>query len=382
MNARRLAALCGLAALAACASTGRRTQPVSSSAGLLIGSMRFQKLIVPFPDRYADMIHLAPVDAKGVPDADHAVTSHWAGDRQVYFFNLQPGRYAVLGGSYLAHGLRYTFRFKPEQSRQVLAEVVGGEVRFLGVVTVRREFQDWIVFVGNMLKSAAVVLPPWRPWTTRAAGALRLVDSSRLSELDALAAARRDLAGTLWFDAVNGRLNRMGGPPPEPATTGFWRKRPKPHQAAEAFSWVDTLEWGEPQPIKGGLEWRQAKDKARIAVRFHREGEPGFRPLEDYLRELRGLGSLEDSHAFEEVALSTTVARVIRYTKHVYPEPYLTGSVRVVYLTEVAVAPGAGGYYVLQYRARKGDFAKFRKDYLRFRSRLLLFPPPKEEGRP
>ena len=116
-------------------------------------------------------------------------------------------------------------------------------------------------------------------------------------------------------------------------------------------------------------------------MRFQKEGEPGVKPLEDYLRELRGLGSLEDSHAFAETMVSTAVARVIRYSKYVYPEPYLTGSVKVVYLTEVAVVPGTGGYYVVHYRARQKDFAKFRKDYLRFRAQLRLFPPPKEEGR-
>ncbi|MBI5241894.1 MAG: hypothetical protein HY926_15585 [Elusimicrobia bacterium] len=381
MNVRHLAVLAALAGLAACASAGRRAQPVSPSAGLLIGAMRFQKLSIPVPDRYADMIHLAPVDAKGEMDLDRLVSSQWAADRQVYFFNLPPGRYAVLGGSYLAHGLRYTFRFKPEQSRQLLAEAVPGEVRFLGVAIVRREFQGGGAFLGNMLKSAAVVLPPWRPWTTKVLGALRALDDSRLAEVDALAAARRDLAGTLWSGPVGARLNRLGGPPPPSVTTGFWRKRSKPQRPAETFSWVDTLEWGEPRPVKGGLEWRQPKDRARIAVLFRREGDAGFQPVDDYLRELRGLGSLEDSHAFEETVISTAVARVIRYTKYVYPEPYLTGSVKVVYLTEVSVVPGSGGYYVLHYRARKEDFAKLRGDYLRFRSQLRLFPPPKEEGK-
>jgi hypothetical protein len=230
-----------------------------------------------------------------------------------------------------------------------------------------------------MLKSAAIVLPPWRPWTTEVGGSFRAVDLTRLSEVEALTAARRDLAGTLWTTAVDARLNRLGGPVPEPVTTGFWRKRPKPVQAAETFSWVDTLAWGRPQAIKGGLEWRQPKDQARIAVRFLKEGEAGFRPLADYLRELRGLGDLEDSHAFQEVALSTTIAQVIRYTKYIYPEPYLTGSVKTVFLTEVAVAPGLGGYYVIHYRARREEFRKYHPDYLRFRSHLRLVPPVKIE---
>jgi hypothetical protein len=207
------------------------------------------------------------------------------------------------------------------------------------------------------------------------------VDTSRLAEVDALVAARRDLAGTLWREKVEPRLISLGGPPPASVTTGFWRKRPVPHQNAGTFSWIDTLGWGPPLPVQGGLEWRHPKDRARIAVRFRKEGEAGFKPFEDYLRELRGLGGLEDSHAFEETVISTAVARVIRYTKYVYPEPYLTGSVKVVYLTEAAVIPGTGGYYVLHYRTRKEDFAKFRRDYLRFRAQLRLFPPPKVEGK-
>jgi len=370
--------LAAAAVLASCATAGRRLPLDSASAGLLIGALRFQTIMAPFPDRYGDILHLAPVSAQGEPDTDHPLSSQWAASRQVYFFNVPPGRYAVIGGSYLAHGLRYTFRLKPEYARHVLVDVRPGEVSFLGVVRVQREFQDWLVFGLNMLKSAAIVLPPWRPWTTEVGGGFRAVDATRLSEVAALTAARRDLAGTLWLPSVNTRLSRIGGPVPEPVTTGFWR-RPEPAQAAETFSWIDTLQWGRPRVIPGGLEWSQPKDKALIAVRFFKEGEPGFRPLEDYRRELRGLGSIEDRHAFADVMVSTVVGQVIRYTQYVYPEPALAGSVKTVLLTEVTVVPGQGGYYAIFYRARREEFRTYLPEYLRFRGHLQLFPPRQTE---
>ena len=334
--------LAAAAVLASCATAGRRLPLDSASVGLLIGTLRFQTITAPFPDRYGDIMHLAPVNAQGEPDTDHPLSSQWAASGQVYFFNVPPGRYAAIGGSYLAHGLRYTFRLAPEYARHCLVDVRPGEVSFLGVVRVQREFQDWLVFGLNMLKSAAIVLPPWRPWTTEVGGGFRAVDTTRRSEVAALTAARRDLAGTLWLPAVSTRLSRIGGPVPEPVTTGFWR-RPEPAQAAETFSWIDTLRWGRPRVIPGGLEWSQPKDKARIAVRFFKEGEPGFRPIEDYRRELRGLGSIEDRHAFADVMVSTVVGQIIRYTQYVYPEPSLPGSVKTVLLTEVTVVPGQGG---------------------------------------
>ena len=381
MHPRRFLPFLAAAALAACAAMGRRHQPAAASAGLVFGSLQFKKAVIIFPDRYADIMHLAPIDSRGELDYDHPLSSQWAAGELVYFFNVPPGRYAVIGGSFLAHGLRYTFRLLPEQARQCPVEAKAGEAVFLGVVMMQRQLPDLLPAGLHALKNAALLLPPWRPYTAEVEATFKAVDTTRLSEIDALVTASRDLAGTLWTAVVRERLDRLGGPVPEPVTTGFWRKRSKPALRSKSFTWIDTLEWGRPFVIKDGLEWRQPKDKARIAVRFHKEGAPGFQPLEDYLHDLRALGSTEDTHAFETVVLPTGGGSSIRYTKYIYPEPFLTGSVQDMFVTEATVVPGQGGYYVVQYRARKDDFPKFYPQYLRFREHLLLAPPalPEEE---
>ncbi|MFA6003785.1 MAG: hypothetical protein WC881_06930 [Elusimicrobiota bacterium] len=372
----------GLAAAAlwtaGCATLGPVAQQSSPSLGLVMGSLEFAKISFPFPDRFAGSLHLAPLLASGEVDYYHPLSSDCQRDGQVYFFNVPAGRYVLLGGSYLAHGLRYSLRFKPEQMMQTKIEVKSGEVRFLGIILVKKQFRDWWTFIGNVLQSAAVLLPPWRPRTVEVDAAFKTVDRTSLSEIEALTMARRHLSGTLWAAAVGGRLSRLGGPLPDTPTEGFWRKTVKPVLNAESFSWVDTLQWGPPRALKDGLEWRQPQDRARIAVRLVRSGSAGFKPQADYLQELKDLGSPEDTHVATEVLIGTRTAQTLRYTKYLYPEPYLVGSVSEVFSTEVVLVPENDGYYVLYYRARKNDFDRFYAAYLTFRLHLQLMIPAQE----
>ncbi|HAM35988.1 MAG TPA: hypothetical protein DEB40_11030 [Elusimicrobia bacterium] len=379
MDLRLVSILTAAVWLAGCATPGP-LQPSGPDLGLVVASVRFGRISRPFPDHYAQSLYLAPVSSGGEIDIDRPIASRLARERQVYFFNVPPGRYVVIGGSYVAHGLRYRIRFKPEHALQTAVTVKPGGISFAGVVLVSRNWQDWLAFTLNILRSAAVVLPPWRPLSAEVEASFRSVDRTSYTEIEALTAARRHLAGSLWLPVLGSRLESLGGPSPEIVSEGFWRKRSKPAQRAERFSWVDTLEWGPPRPIRGGLEWRQPKDKARVAVLYFKEAEAGVKPREEYLRELKTLGSPEDTHSLVEVRLSTLTAQSIRYTKYVYPQPYLTGSVSEVFVTETMVAPDAEGYYVLLYRALRKNFEKFYPEYRRFREqlRLEIQPPPEE----
>ncbi|MDD5656774.1 MAG: hypothetical protein PHF00_05910 [Elusimicrobia bacterium] len=363
--------------LGGCVSVPRPQHRTSPDLAVVVGQMRFEKIVRPFPDHDALSLRLAPLDAAGGIDEDRPLLSAYAQDGLVYFFNVPAGRYVLLGGSYLAHGLRYAFRLRGDAIRQTELKVAPGEAAFLGEVTVQRRFQGWDVFALNALKSAARLLPPWRALTTEVDAYFKFVDRGPFTEAQVLDLARRHLAGTLWVAGVEARLSALGGPPIEPILIGGWRKKPKPYEVEPRFRWLDVLDWGPPRRVQDGLEWRAPKDRARIVVLFRSADRPDFQPLDGFLRELKTLGSPEDEHAFADVSISTWTGRALRYTKYVYPEPYLTGSVQQVFLTEVSVFPAYGGYYAIYYRARRGDFDRWRGRYLDFRRRLELTPPPK-----
>lgn len=376
---RRTALAASFLALSGCASY-RPPAPSTLEQCALAASFRAEGVLTSSKDDATRAV-LVPVDAKGKLDLDHPVFSAFARGGQVYFLELTPGRYGPAAFSWVSHGLRHSFRFSAEETAEAAIELAPGQTRSLGDFVVKRRFPGWGKWLLGGAKSLRVLFPPWRPAQVSIDASLKIHDRTIPAEGRALRQAVRDLAGTEWASAASRRLLEIK--PPRDATVEglLWGRTSLPLKAAEGFSWVDTLQWGSPSPVEGGLEWRHPKRTARIQVRLVKEGSPGFRPLESLLSELKGRGSPEDSHASFEVAVSSRAGQAVRYTSYHYPEPYLTGTVTQVSVTETALVPDKAGYWVVQVRASQKDFERVVADFVKFRRFLRLEPPPKKEER-
>ena len=176
--------------------------------------------------------------------------------------------------------------------------------------------------------------------------------------------ARVDLQGTLWAEAVERRLAEFGDPLPPI----------KDRKAAKTFTYADTLEWGEPAAVEGGLLWR--KPRAVISLVFV---PPSSRELSAVLKELKETGAPEDAHMLTEVRISSRSAYSGRYTTYVYPEPALLGSAVKVYKTQAYVVPVESGYYKAQYRAEAAEFERHREAFEKFLRYVDFAPPPPKE---
>lgn len=375
---RRTAQTACLLALSGCASY-RPPAPSTLEQCAVVASFRAEGVLLSAKDD-ADRAVLVPVDAKGNLDLDHPVFSSFARDGQVYFLELAPGRYGPAAFSWVRHGLRHSFRFTPEETAEAALELKPGQTRSLGEFVVKRRFPGWGKWLLGGAKSLRVLLPPWRPAVSSIDAGLKIHDRTVPAEGRALRQAVRDLAGTEWASAASRRLSEIK-PPEVPTVEGLlWGSSALPLNDAEGFSWVDSLRWGSPLPVEGGLEWRHPKRTARIQVRLVKEGSPGFRPMQSVLSELKTRGSTEDTHASFSVSVSSRAGAAVRYTSYHYPEPYLTGSVVDVSVTETALVPDAAGYWVVQIRAAKDDFERVVADFVKFRRLLRLEPPPKKEA--
>jgi len=368
-----MARLCLLLALL-CACAGPRPRPPSdlrqSAAFLTFGT---EGLLFTGPD-YAARAALAPVDKDGKPDVDRVIFSNFRKDERLYFLDLPPGRYAPVAAYWTEHGLRHAVKI---EEKDAALDIPPGELRFLGDFTARRRWEDWPRFLLNGLLSAKILVPPFRPAVAFLDAPVRIHDKSAAAEIRALRAAVKDLSGTEWARAAQERLVAMKAPPPAlTERRGIFRRKEVPVKVhwTPMFGYIDTLEWGEPADVPGGLEWRHPKDKARVQVALR--DSP---PLATALEKLKGLGSPEDSHTHSMVYLSTRPAYAVRYTNYHYPEPYLTGEVVKVSVTETLLVPDPRGYFVVQMRASREDFPKVLPAFVRFRTYLRLEPPPKED---
>lgn len=372
--------LWGLAALllAGCSSLPPRQPSHVTQTGLFL-TFKTEGLLFSWADDAAAAA-VAPLRKDGTPDLDQAVFSNFRRENRVYFLDLPPGRYVLAAVYWTKHGLRHAVRPAAERSGgkpDPGVETAAGEFRFMGDYTAKRRWQNWPRFLLNGLLSAKILIPPFRPAVSFLDAPIKSRDQSPLAESRALRAALADLGKTEWSEAIRGRLASLKQAPELPTeTVGLFRRREVPAKVhwTPAFGWVDTLEWGEPREVPGGLEWRHPRREARVQVALR--SSP---PLSQALEELKGLGSTEDSHVHREVRLSTRSAYAVRYTTHHYPEPYLTGSVVKVAVTETLLVPDRDGYWVVQMRAARGEFSKLLADFVRFRDLLKLDPPPKED---
>jgi hypothetical protein len=328
----------------------------------------------------ADAAFLVPVDGAGKLEMDRPIAHSYEKDGQVYFLDLPAGRYALAALSYRDRGLRFTARLTREESLSTVMQVRPGEAGFLGELALKRVWQGWGRFFGNGARALSWLVHPSRRPVAPIASFVKIHDRSLKAQARALSAARRDLAGTEWAAAVERKLKQINLAPERPMEGMIWDRRALPLHETARFSYVDTLEWGEPTPVKEGLEWRHPKEKARIRLRLVTGREAALRPLAAFLRELKEQGSPEDTHILREVVLSSRPASAVRYTTYHYPEPYLVGSVVRVSITETLVVEDPQGYFVLQFRCAREDFDRLYPDFARFSGYLSLKRgAPKEE---
>lgn len=358
--------------MAGCAGQAPK-QPTDLDHCAIVAPMRVSHVLRKKTYYGADQGYIVPLDSAGKLDLDRPIKSDYAQEGQLYFLDLPPGRYAPVRFSFPAHGLRFSARLDNENSLGAVVSAGRGEVVFMGEFVLKRLWQgrgDWLT---NGLRSVAGLLTPWRRQILPLKSAFVFNDRSPRMEGVALKAARRHLAGTAWVSAIDARLAALNLTPARPVEGSFFgRKHPVAQQETPLFSYVDTLEWGKPLPTGGGYEWRHPKGRARIHLGLVMGEQALARPLAAFLRTLKEQGSFEDTHALSEVVLSSAPAWSARYTTYHYPEPYLTGSVVSVSVTETLVTADPRGYFVLSYRSSREDFERFYLDFQRFRALLEL----------
>jgi hypothetical protein len=365
-----------LAALLLAGCSSLPPQPEALSQTALVLSFKTEGMLFSWADA-AQRVALAPLKADGSLDLDQSFFPTLRRGARLYYLNLPPGRYAPVAAYWTRHGLRHAVRVPSERAKEFVVETKSGEFRFMGNIRFKRRWENWPRFLLNGLKSGRILLPPFRPAVSFVDAIFKLRDASKGAEAKALRAALEDLAGTEWTPAIRARLLSLKLPAEHPVEIqGFFRRRevPAPIRWTPVFGWVDTLEWGEPFEAGGGLEWRHPSKEARIQVAL-RTSPPFSRALET----LKGLGSPEDSHVHRETLISTRTAYAVRYTTYHYPEPYLTGAVVKVSITETLLVPQQEGYWVVQLRAARDEFSKVLPAFVRFRNLLRLHPEPKED---
>lgn len=358
----------------------RLRRPTSPDHGGIVMSLRFEGEQFPYwLGHQARELFFRKVLPDGTLDPTLTPANYRAGDR-LYALDLPPGRYALVAASYFTGRTRQLARFPEEWSKQWIVEVRPGELDFGGAVEVTRKFLGWGDFFWHGLRRAASYLPPFKRAVIPIDPGLARTDRSRGVELQALRLARADLGETAWGEAARAKLTAYGNPPPV-IMTGRWRKKPVPPHRAKTFSWMDTLDWGPPRKVAGGLEWRRPKQPVWASVAFVPASGENARPLDRELRLLREAGAPEDRHTLEEVRVSSRSAYEALYTTYLYKETELVGSDVRVLKTEALVVPVEGGFYKLQYRASAAAFDKFRPEFSLFIRYLDLAPPVIDEDK-
>jgi hypothetical protein len=371
-----LLALCGC--LSGCLGRGALREPSSPDRGAIVMAVEFKGAEFPYFRRHkAEELFFAQVGPDGGLDPNLVPANFRAGDR-LYALDLVPGKYALVAASYFTGRTRQLAKFEGDRSKQWVVEVKPGELVFGGSVLMPRKFPGWGDFIVHGFLRAVSYLPPFKRAVIPAEIGLSKTDLSRGLELQALRSAREDLAPTYWAQAADTKLVAYGNPPPA-LTTGHWHKKAVPRKRAESFTWVDTLGWGEPQRIAGGLQWRRAKAPIWIAVTYVPAQGERAKALDAELAALREAGAPEDSHTLSEVAVSSKTALAAVYTTYLYAQAALVGSDVSVLKTMALVVPAKEGYYKLQYRASAGEFERWRPDFARFIRYLDLAPPPLPE---
>jgi hypothetical protein len=290
--------------------------------------------------RDARFARLGPKDALEEP----FLRANYENDGVVYLVDAPPGRYAPVSAMFLRGGLKTWVKFDESLTKRSAQEVPAGEA----------------VYLGNYLFVQKKT--GWTKTTT-----FKDVDVGRSASEPALAKAKSHFAGTLWAEAVERAIRRVK-PPSYAAAVATPGNKVTPK-----FTYKDEfLHWGKPNPITGGLEWKQPQDYARIALVVLTPGMRGYRPKDEYLKFLRDAGSPEDSHVLKEELFSGKPAYTALYTTYFYPEGNLAGSAVRTLITETVYVPDGDANVLLVYRARKKYFDHFHKHFDRFRASVVL----------
>lgn len=332
---------------AGCASPwlkSRPREPTSEAAAAAIIRVRFEEGW--FQKKGARAVGLARLkNADEAFDAERV--SNLRSGENLYVLDLIPGRYSPSWASFKSAGREERVDLRRLFASSVTFTVKPGEVVFLGSYRLARRREGMRVQEIKLLR----------------------IDRTPAEARRALDAAGKDLAGTLWAQAVAKARTGLGPSELRRPIKDRYKRSPAP-QAGPGFLYTDVLGWGEPVQIAGGLEWRHPKDRARAAVVLLKPGMKGYLPLEAYAARLRTLGSPEDSHALGETSFSSRRALSARYTTYDYPEGRLLGSASEVYVTETAAALDPAGLWLVHYRAKREHFDRYYAVFKDFRDRL------------
>lgn len=379
----------GLAAVAvltaACATTHAPPKRSGLDQGLLIARADaygaiFRNWAVP-----ADSGKIVMLDSNGFEIPGKFAMSAFAANGYVVFFDLPAGRYAMRTASVPARGVRYQLILPqdPESKRAVVLRP--GTAAFLGAHGFNSRFPEF----GVALERAARIVGHWltpflkRPTLPRDAD-MRIFEPGPVQETLALLAVRDSLAGTQWSGLIAARLRELSAAEP-PKVAGGLRSREIPLREESFVGWRDTLKWGEPRRVEGGIAWRRPGGEAQVAVFFTTVSAPGFAGWAEAVSELRrsAAASVEDSGGVFEVQVATRIGPAARTTKYRYAQGTLVGSETAVIVTETVLIPDGSGIFTARLRAPRGEFDAALPAYREFLLQLVLGPPkPKAPPKP
>ncbi len=374
---RRLTARLALAvalAGAGCATTPPK--PTSVDHGMLVARVNVRGAVFGFTRDVATFGVVAKLGADGRPQDGPGAASGFAKDGYFYFFDLPPGRYALLSAGFYARGTRYRVVLPEADLGKRAVDLKAGGTAFLGAYELDGRFPDFVEAVDRAAAVVGRLLTFFlaHPPLPRDAD-LRSLDQAPAAEGKAMLSARTALAGTLWYPLASERVRALGTP--EPAALGGGL-RPKPLELRQEpfFAWRDVLEWGEPIRLENGLEWRHKDGVARAAVWFTTASAKGFRGWDAAVRELRAATVLDGPARLEEVRVSTRTGLAGRAKRYLYPEGTLVGSERRVSVTETVLVPDGSGLYTARLRADEKQFEEALPRFRRLLEQLVLGPPP------
>lgn len=384
MIRERAAASAGAAALvclaAACATVP--PAPTSTEHGLLVARAVHRGSLIRAWRSTATSGSMSAFGADGVRRPGPGFPSSASGEGWIFFLDAPAGRYALRSASYDSKLARYQLRMPDEGDAARAVTLRPGAAAYLGTHSFDGRWPD---FGDAVLRAARVVAhwaTPWlqRPLIPRDAD-FKTLDRERDSEIEAMRAARRVLAGTPWVRLVDVRLRELSAADP-PKTEGTFRKRELPLREEPILSWRDTLDWGEPRRGRDALEWRRPGGEARVAVFFTTATAPGFAGWDEAVRQLRraAAASVEDAGEVYEVRVATRAGLGARATTWIYPEGTLTGSEARVVVTESVIVPDGWGMFTARLRAPREEFQSARPAFLEFLRQLRLGPPPPKAG--
>ena len=359
-----------------CATVNRPPSSTSVDHGILIARAKVRGALIPFFYSVGDAGKIEAIDENGEPVPGlRGVSGLWTNGYFV-FFDLPAGRYVLRGTSFASRGVRYQLVVPQTAPFKRSVVLRPGAAAFLGVYNYDAIWPEFWTALGRAGRIVGHWLTPWmnRPVLPRDAD-MRVYDSGPALEITALQAVRKKLAGTPWRRAVDARLRELSAS--EPVKTAGMLSRELPVHPEPFLSWRDTLKWGEPRRVSGGLGWRRPGGEAQIAVFFTSSTAPGFAGWDAAIGDLRraAAASVEDSGEVYMVRVATRSGPAARVTTYSYPNGTLVGSVTSVILTETTLIPDGAGLFTMRLRAPREEFESALPAYREFLLQLVLGPP-------